>query len=96
MALWWKMGDHLEGLLAAQKIEVHVGDHFAGQIALALDAQNAILQIHQAAAIQAQFPQAARAEEQIEVLHAVEGMPRARPCGSGFRAAAGRRTCRCR
>ncbi len=45
-------GDHLESLLAPQKIEVDVGDHFAGQIALALHAENTIFQIDQAAAFQ--------------------------------------------
>ena len=43
-----------------------------------------VFQVHQAAAFQAQFPQAARAEEQVEVLHAVEGMARARHAEARF------------
>ena len=75
---------HLESPLAAQEIEIHVRDHLAGQIALPLDAEHAILQIDQPAALQPQLPQSARAEQQVEVLHALEGVPRARHAKARF------------
>ena len=77
-------GDQPEGLLRAQEFEVAVGNHLAGQVALALHAQNAVLEVHQAAAFEAQFPEAARAEEQVEMLHAVERMARARHAEARF------------
>ncbi len=62
MALWWKIGTSRKACLRAQVFEVVIRDHFAGQIALPLHAQDLVLQVHQPAAFQAQFPQAARAE----------------------------------
>ena len=96
IALWWKIGTTLKACRRAQEIEVAVRDHLAGQIAFALHAEDLVFQVDQAAAVEAQLPEAARAEQQVEVLQAVERVPRAATCGSGSRAAAGRTPCRCR
>ena len=84
MALWWKIGTRSKARCVRRVSEIAVGDHLARQIALPLDTQNLILQVHQAAAFQAQLPQAARAEKQVEVLHAAERMARARHAEARF------------
>ena len=64
------------GLLRAQVLEVDEGNQRAGNVAVALHAQHLVLQVDQTAAIEAQFPQPARAVQQIEMLAAREGRPR--------------------
>ena len=55
------------GLPGAQVLEVDVGDHLAGKVALPFDPQDLVLQFHEAATVQAQFPQAPRAGQQVQV-----------------------------
>ena len=54
----------------AQVFEIVIRDQFARHIGLALEAEDLVFEIHQPAAFQTQFEQAARAVEKIEVLHA--------------------------
>ena len=63
----------LHGSLRADVIEIIVGNQFARQIALALHAQDLVLQIYQPATVQPELPQPPRAEQQIQMLHAAEG-----------------------
>ncbi len=55
---------------AAQVFEIHIWDKLARQVALAINAQDLLFQLHQAAAFQAQFPETARAMQQIEMTQA--------------------------
>ena len=74
-------GHHAKGLLRAQVFEVDVRDHLAGQVAFALDAEDLVLEVHQAAAFEAQLPEAARAVEQIEVRQPRRRDAARAPCG---------------
>ncbi len=67
-----------------QVVEIDIWDHRAGYVALAREAQHLLLQLDQAAAFEAQFPQAARAVEQVEVLQTREGRPGAVQPVTGF------------
>src|SRR6185295_4067396 len=58
-------------------IEIYVRDHRARDVALTLKAQDLSFQFDQAATFEAQFPQAARAVQEIEVLKARERRARA-------------------
>ena len=49
-------GHQPERSLGAQVFEIAVGDHLAREIALPLHPQDAVLQVHQAAALQTQLP----------------------------------------
>ena len=69
--------DQAEGAARAQVFEVVVRDQFARHVAFALHAEDLVFEIHQAAAFETQLEQAPRAVEQIEMLHAREGMTRA-------------------
>ena len=65
------------GVARAQILEIDVGNQRAGHVAVALDAQDLVFEIHQAAAVETQLPQAARAVQQIEMLHPRERRARA-------------------
>ena len=72
------------GALRPQVFKEDVGDHFTGNVAGALHAQNLVLQIHQTAVFKAQFEEPSRTVEQIQVLHAGEGVARAGHGVAGF------------
>jgi hypothetical protein len=57
----------------AEVFEVEGGDESAADIALALDAEDALLEFLQAAGLESESPEAAGGEEQINVLEAGEG-----------------------
>ena len=65
--------DQAEGVARAQVFEIVVRDQFARHVGLALEAEDLVFEIHQAAAFETQFEQAARAVEEIEMLHAANG-----------------------
>src|SRR5579875_4223688 len=60
-------------LARAQVIEIDVRDQLARQIAVALDSQDLLLELHQAAAFKTQLPEPARAVQQVEVMQTREG-----------------------
>src|ERR1700719_2481956 len=72
-----KDGQHARGLAASQIFEIDIRDQGAGQIAMALESENLVFKIHQAATLEAQLPETARAMEQVEMLETGKG--RARP-----------------
>src|SRR5215813_5347848 len=63
----------LESLMRAQVLKIDVRNHFAREIAVALDAEDLIFEIDQAAAIETQLPEPARAVEQVEMRQSGEG-----------------------
>ena len=69
----------------AQVIEVDVRDHFARQIALALEAENLAFKFYQPATIEAKIPQASRPVQKVEMAHAFEGWLKARHTVAGFK-----------
>src|SRR5580700_5087762 len=66
-------GDQALNPFRAQVFEVDVRDHRAGNVAGALEAEDFVFKIDQAAAIETEFPQAARAVQQIQMRQAREG-----------------------
>ena len=74
----------LEGLLRAQVLKIIIRNHFAGQVTLALEAEDLVLQVHQPAAIQPQFPQAARTMQQVQMSQPRKRRPRARHAVARF------------
>ena len=68
----------------AQVFEEDVRNHLARDVAGTFHTQNLVLQIHQAAAFEAEFEEAPRAVEQVEMLHPGEGMARAAHGVAGF------------
>ena len=95
-ALWWKMGTSRKACLAAQEFEVAVGDHLAGQIALRAPRPGCGSPDPPGGS----FPGAAsrggaRRRADRDAPCGRRDGARA-PCGSASRAAAGRRSCRCR
>ncbi len=76
--------DQAEGLARAQELEVVIRDHLAGQVALPFHAEDLVLQVHQAAAFEAQLPQPARAEEQVQMRQTVERVAGPRHAEAGF------------
>ena len=65
---------HLPG---AHVFEIDIRNHRARHVALALEAQDLLFQFHQAAALEAQFPQAPRAVQQVQMLQARKRRARA-------------------
>ena len=60
-------------LLRAEIFEIEIRDQFARQIALPLNSQDLSFQINQTATIEPEVPQAARAEQQIQMGQYTEG-----------------------
>src|SRR5262245_30770388 len=77
-------GHEVEGLLEAQTVEVVRGDRLAVENAFALESENAIFQLSQAAALEAGLPQAARSVQQVEVRQTREGRSRSGHAVAGF------------
>ena len=73
-----KNRDQPECLPLPQVLKVAIRNQLAGQIALAFYSQDLVFQLHQAAALETQLPKPARAEQQIQMLHARERRPAAR------------------
>ena len=60
-------------LARTQIFKVDVRDHFARQVAFTLKAEDLLFEFDEAAAFEAQFPETARAVEEIEVRETAEG-----------------------
>src|SRR5579883_156039 len=69
--------EQTRGMPRPQIFEVNIGNERTGEIAVPLDAEDLILEIDQAAAIEAKLPETAGAEKQIQMLHPREGRARA-------------------
>src|SRR5687768_13435934 len=61
-----------EGFTPPEIFEIEIGNHFAGNIAFALETQNLALELDQAAAFKAQLPQASCAGQQVKMLETEE------------------------
>src|SRR5690242_10423601 len=71
-------------LSSTDVVEIDIRDHRPRHIALALEAQDLLLQFDQAAAFETQFPQPPRAVQQVQMLEAAKWRTRAIQPVAGF------------
>src|SRR5882724_10008135 len=64
-----------KNLVRAYVFEIEVRNQLARKIALPIDHQDLVLEIHQPAAIESKLPQSARSEQQIQMRKRAERRP---------------------